>query len=130
MALHPDIEGFLELAEFGRLSGKSQPMHELTPDEARQQFEQTSQLLDTAPVGELTVTAVSIPARDGHLLCARLYAKPKSDSEPLPVLLYFHGVGTRCRGNRDCPPRNRHHGSTATPGAVRCPTAVWRKDVH
>ena len=93
MALHPDIEGFLELAEFGRLSGKSRPMHELSPGEARQQFEQTSQLLDTAPVGELTVTAVSIPARDGHLLCARLYAKPKSDSEPLPVLLYFHGGG-------------------------------------
>ncbi|WP_095059066.1 MULTISPECIES: alpha/beta hydrolase [unclassified Pseudomonas] len=93
MALHPDIEGFLELAEFGRLSGKSQPMHELTPDEARQQFEQTSQLLDTAPVGELTVTAVSIPARDGHLLSARLYAKPQSDNEPLPVLLYFHGGG-------------------------------------
>ena len=93
MALHPDIEGLLELAEFGRLSGKSRPMHELTPDEARQQFEQTSQLLDTAPVGELTVTAVSIPARDGHLLSARLYAKPQSDNEPLPVLLYFHGGG-------------------------------------
>ncbi|MDR6608711.1 alpha/beta hydrolase [Pseudomonas synxantha] len=93
MALHPDIEGFLELAEFGRLSGKSQPMHELTPGEARQQFEQTSQLLDEAPTGALTVTAVSIPARDGHWLNARLYAKPQPGSEPRPVLLYFHGGG-------------------------------------
>lgn len=93
MALHPDIEGFLELAEFGRLSGKSQPMHELTPGEARQQFEQTAQLLDEAPTGALTVTAVSIPARDGHWLNARLFAKPQSGSEPRPVLLYFHGGG-------------------------------------
>ena len=59
MALHPDIEGFLELAEFGRLSGKSQPMHELNPSEARQQFEQTSQLLDAAPTGALTVKRAS-----------------------------------------------------------------------
>ncbi|WPN45808.1 MULTISPECIES: alpha/beta hydrolase [unclassified Pseudomonas] len=93
MALHPDIEGFLELAEFGRLSGKSQPMHELSPDEARKQFEQTSQLLDAAPSGALVVTAVNIPARDGHLLSARLYAKPQASSEPRPVLLYFHGGG-------------------------------------
>lgn len=93
MALHPDIEGFLELAELGRLSGKSQPMHELSPAQARQQFEQTSQLLDEAPHGALTVTAVSIPARDGHVLKARLYAKPEQGTEPLPVLLYFHGGG-------------------------------------
>lgn len=95
MALHPDIEGFLELAEFGRLSGKSQPMHELSPGEARQQFEQTSQLLDAAPTDTLTVTAVSVAARDGHLLNARLYAKPQPqpDEAPLPVLLYFHGGG-------------------------------------
>ncbi|KAB0494811.1 alpha/beta hydrolase [Pseudomonas vancouverensis] len=93
MALHPDIEGFLELAEFGRLSGKSQPMHQLSPAQARQQFEQTSQLLDEAPDGALTVTEVSIAARDGHLLKARLYAKPQAGTQALPVLLYFHGGG-------------------------------------
>lgn len=93
MALHPDIEGFLELAEFGRLTGKSLPMHELSPTEARQQFEQTSQLLDAPPMGALTVTSVSIPARDGHLLDARLYARPSLGTQARPVLLYFHGGG-------------------------------------
>lgn len=93
MALHPDIEGFLELAELGRLTGKSLPMHALSPAEARQQFEQTSQLLDAAPMAALTVTSVNIPARDGHLLEARLYARPSLGTQQRPVLLYFHGGG-------------------------------------
>ncbi|WP_194791293.1 alpha/beta hydrolase [Pseudomonas sp. UFMG81] len=93
MPLHPDIEGFLELVEFGRLTGKSQPMHELTPQEARRQFEAASLLLDSAPAGNLEVTQLSIATRDGAQLAARAYQRAQPSAQARPVLLYFHGGG-------------------------------------
>lgn len=93
MPLHPDIEGFLELVEFGRLTGKSQPMHELTPQEARRQFDAASVLLDSAPAGNLEITQLSIPTRDGQQLAARAYQHAQGDAQARPVLLYFHGGG-------------------------------------
>lgn len=93
MPLHPDIEGFLELVELGRLTGKSQPMHELTPQEARRQFDNTSLLLDSTPVGQLEVTQLTLPSRDGQQLAARCYQRAVAELAPRPVLLYFHGGG-------------------------------------
>jgi len=93
MPLHPDIEGFLELVEFGRLTGKSQPMHELSPQEARRQFNEASLLLDSAQLGNLEITQLQIPSRDGQPLAARCYQQASATQAPRAVLLYFHGGG-------------------------------------
>lgn len=93
MPLDPDLEGFLELAQMGRLTGKSQAMHELTVEQARAQFEATSQLLDPTPPSGVTVTELHFTARDGHRLAARLYRRAGAAPKVLPVMLYFHGGG-------------------------------------
>ncbi|MDF0729316.1 alpha/beta hydrolase [Pseudomonas entomophila] len=93
MPLDPDLEAFLELAELGRLTGKSQPMHALSVAQARQEFEKTSAVLDPSPPDTLHVRTLRVPARDGHALDARLYGGAKADGEPLPVILYLHGGG-------------------------------------
>ncbi|WP_010166709.1 alpha/beta hydrolase [Pseudomonas sp. PAMC 25886] len=91
MPLDPDLEGFLELAQMGRLTGKSQPMHALSVEQARREFEQTSAILDPSPPGSVAVTALTITARDGRALPARLYRAP--GTAQLPVIVYFHGGG-------------------------------------
>ncbi|KFE56108.1 alpha/beta hydrolase [Pseudomonas syringae] len=93
MPLDPDLEGFLELAELGRLTGKSRPMHALSVQQARDEFEQTSQVLDPCPPGAIDVTELSIPIRDGQQMPARLYRSPQQQSGLQPAVLYFHGGG-------------------------------------
>jgi acetyl esterase len=66
------------------------PLHALTPQQARQVYEVGSGMLDIPGHKLARVDDLQIPARDGHLLPARLYA-PAADR--LPVLLYFHGGG-------------------------------------
>ena len=72
MAVLPELEAFLELAEFGRLTGKSRPMHEQTPQQARIDFEASSGFLDV-PLDSVACEDFTIAARDGHSLSARLY---------------------------------------------------------
>ncbi|MBK5438746.1 alpha/beta hydrolase [Pseudomonas sp. TH32] len=91
MPLDPDLEGFLELAQMGRLTGKSQPMHALSVEQARREFEQTSAILDPSPPDSVAVTALTVTARDGRALPARLYRAP--GTAQLPVIVYFHGGG-------------------------------------
>jgi acetyl esterase len=94
MPLDPDLEGFLELAELGRLTGKSQPMHALSVQQARDEFEQTSQVLDPCPPGAIEVTELSIPTRDGQPMSARLYRSSSQQFDlQKPAVLYFHGGG-------------------------------------
>ncbi|KPG69743.1 alpha/beta hydrolase [Pseudomonas synxantha] len=91
MPLDPDLEGFLELAQMGRLTGKSQPMHTLSVEQARREFEQTSAILDPSPPGSVAVTELTVTARDGHVLPARLYRAP--GTAQLPAIVYIHGGG-------------------------------------
>ncbi len=93
MPLHPDLAGFLELVELGRMSGKSQPMHTLDVAQARLEFENASQILDASPPQAVQVQALSIPGRDGHAIAARLYRRPDCADTQQPVLLYLHGGG-------------------------------------
>jgi acetyl esterase len=92
MALLPELEAFLELAEFGRLTGKSRPMHEQTPEQARIDFEASSSFLDV-PLDHIACDHFTIPARDGHSLAARLYRDGQTLDGLQPVILYFHGGG-------------------------------------
>ncbi|KRP48224.1 acetyl esterase [Pseudomonas libanensis] len=91
MPLDPDLEGFLELAQMGRLTGKSQPMHTLSVEQARREFEQTSAILDPSPPGSVAVTELTVTARDSHVLPARLYRAP--GTAQLPAIVYIHGGG-------------------------------------
>ncbi len=84
--LTPAMRGVLDrMARAGAV-----PMHALTPQQARVFYEAGSGVLEIAKPALERVEDLTIPARDGHLLPARLYA-PSRDR--LPVLLYFHGGG-------------------------------------
>ncbi|MFP9012955.1 hypothetical protein ACLI34_31355, partial [Pseudomonas aeruginosa] len=75
MALNPDIAAYLELVGNGRSSGKSLPMHQLTVQQAREQFDQSSALMDPGLDEPLPrVETLFVPARDGTPLPARLYS--------------------------------------------------------
>lgn len=67
------------------------PMHAMTVAQARAFYDAGAPILDLLPAPVDRVQEMQIPARDGHLMPARLYAA-RSD-QPLPVLLYFHGGG-------------------------------------
>ncbi|AUG07232.1 alpha/beta hydrolase [Pseudomonas sp. S09G 359] len=93
MSVHPDLSAFLELAEFGRLTGKSQPLHALPLAQGRSDFERTSQILDPNPPGDIEVRPVQLPTRDGAMLQGRLYRLASTAAQVLPTILYFHGGG-------------------------------------
>ena len=66
------------------------PMHQLTPQHARQAYEIGAGMLEVPKAPLARVEDFHIPARDGHLLPARLVAP---SHEHLPTLLYLHGGG-------------------------------------
>lgn len=66
------------------------PLHLMNPAQAREVYEIGSGMLEIAPHRLKRVEGLSISARDGHLIPARLYAP---SAEVLPLLVYFHGGG-------------------------------------
>jgi acetyl esterase len=66
------------------------PLYTLGPEQARAAYEAGAGVLELSPAPLARVEALDIPARDGAVLPARLYAPATG---PLPVLLYFHGGG-------------------------------------
>lgn len=66
------------------------PLHALTPEQARMVYEVGAGVLEIPSPKLQRVESFTIPARDGHAVPVRLYAP---SSEPLPVLVYFHGGG-------------------------------------
>ena len=66
------------------------PFHTLDPAKARIAYLMGAEILDLPRAPLPRVEALSLPARDGTLLPARLYAPAGGR---LPVLLYFHGGG-------------------------------------
>ena len=93
MPLNPDVEAFLELVELGRAVGKSQPMHELTVEQARAEFELSAAILDPEPPRNIEVSSLQVPTRTGDSIAARLYRAPQCQADNCPVILYFHGGG-------------------------------------
>ena len=86
-ALAPEVRRLIDnIARAGR-----PPMHMLGVKQARAFYDAGAPLLDlpAPPIDRLQ--ALKIPARDGHLMDARLYAS--TSAWPLPVLLYLHGGG-------------------------------------
>ena len=67
-------------------------MAAMTPAQAREFYDIGGPMLDLQPEPQVDrVEDISLPARDGHAMPARLYA-PRSETA-LPVLLYIHGGG-------------------------------------
>ncbi|WP_085631402.1 alpha/beta hydrolase [Pseudomonas sp. R16(2017)] len=94
MSLNPDIAAFLQLVGNGRASGKRVGMHELSPEQAREQFDQSSLLMDAGGEDLAVVDELRLPVRDGALLDARIYSdRPLQPGAKRPALLYFHGGG-------------------------------------
>jgi acetyl esterase len=93
MTLNPDIAAYLELVEAGRDAGKSTAMHQMSPEQARTQFDESSQLMNLVPVEIEHVQPLRFQARDGHWLQGRLYARQAPGSTGQGALLYFHGGG-------------------------------------
>mgnify|MGYP000645472256 CR=1 FL=1 len=91
MSVDADLQAFLELAEFSRLTGKSQAMHQLSLEQARRDFENTSLLLDPEPPQDLRVSEQRITCRDGYSMPVRVYRH--GGSTPRATLLYLHGGG-------------------------------------
>src|SRR6218665_144225 len=71
-------------------AGRS-PLHLLLPRDARLAYEARSGVLELPRADLARVQDLSIPARDGHALPARLYAP--STAAGLALLLYMHGGG-------------------------------------
>ena len=75
-----------------RMARANQPaLHTLTPAQARLAYEVGAGVLELPKAALARVEDLHIPARDGHLLAARLYAP--STEAGLPLLLYLHGGG-------------------------------------
>jgi len=66
------------------------PFHALSPAQARAAYDKAAEVLEPPRAPLARVQAVQVPAADGTLLPARLYAPSHAR---LPVLLYLHGGG-------------------------------------
>ena len=69
------------------------PFHSLSPAEARLAYTRAAEVLEFPRAPLPRVEALQVPAGDGTLLPARLYAPQPRQDGPLPVLLYLHGGG-------------------------------------
>jgi acetyl esterase len=75
---------------------KQPALHQLPPEQARQAYDKGSGVLDVPGPALARVEDLSIPARDGAQLPARLYAPQPVGAGVdgrLPTLLYLHGGG-------------------------------------
>ena len=87
MALHPEIQNFLEkVAELNLPAVQT-----LTPAQARTQMEQMAAARNTDPTPVAKIEALSASGPHGEIP-VRLY-RAKEASEPQPLLVYFHGGG-------------------------------------
>jgi acetyl esterase len=94
MSLHPDIAALLEMIQLGTESGVRIPFPQLTPAQARADFEASSPLLDVDPPPLAHERQLTISVRDGTEIAARLYSNRVPDcADPQPVVLYMHGGG-------------------------------------
>ncbi|MDF3932684.1 alpha/beta hydrolase [Pseudomonas citronellolis] len=137
--LHPEISAFLDMVDEGRLAGRP-VLHDLTPAQARAEFEASSAALKNA-APTLPVRQLRLPTRQGEL-DARLYLPENAaPAAGWPVLLYLHGGGYTvgsldshdgvCRQlARDCAcavlaPAYRLAPETPFPGAVEDTRDSW-----
>lgn len=91
MTLHEEIGAFLDLIEAAPTQD-TQPLHRLTPEQARVVFEQTSRQMHWTIPDEVNSEDIVCDDGQGELLPMRLY-RPHRVNDTLPVMVYFHGGG-------------------------------------
>ncbi len=90
MPLNPKIAQLLDMIE----RAERPPMHALTPQQARLNYEKSAQILDLDPLPLWHVEDLAVPTRDGATIRARCYQPFEPNwFAPAPALLYFHGGG-------------------------------------
>lgn len=87
MPLDPQIQDVLKLVE----KAGYPDYWELTPQQARAQFEQTAPILDARPLRLHRVENRTLPGPAGDIP-VRVYW-PRTAEEPLPLLVWLHGGG-------------------------------------
>ncbi|CAH0352359.1 alpha/beta hydrolase [Aquabacterium sp. CECT 9606] len=117
MALHPDLEAFLELVN----SGDRPAMNQVGVAQARADYNASTLALDAPGAAPDSVQNLTLPCRDGALIKARLYKTKPVGAAALPVLLYFHGGGYTVGGLES-------HDSLCAAIAVNTPCAVLAVD--
>ena len=73
MSLDPDLAAFLELVEANVMSGSKPSMHELTPAQARIEYDASTQILDVPGMAVESVTLYQ-------------YSMPRWSADPCTVL--------------------------------------------
>lgn len=89
MALHPDLQAFLELANAQACCRPR--MSQMTAVQARAAYDNATLALDL-PGDELPIEDLELPTRDGARIRARLY-RAAPEHTAAPCLLFFHGGG-------------------------------------
>lgn len=92
--LNPDIAAYLQLVNAARANGKVAAMHEMSPEQAREAFDQSSLMMSLGGDDSVEVESLTLIARDGAALAARLYRPtPRQAGMCSAALVYFHGGG-------------------------------------
>src|SRR5256885_16275092 len=89
MALHPDLQAFLELAN--AQASSRQRMSQMTAAQARAAYDNATLALDL-PGDDLPTEDLDLPTRDGARIRARLYRAAPGHTAA-PCLLFLHGGG-------------------------------------
>ena len=89
MSLDPQIEYVLELVE----NAGYPELCELSPEEARAQFEQTVTVLDAEPAEVFSSTDRTVDGPHGPIPIRIYTPRQPAPDAPLPVLLWLHGGG-------------------------------------
>lgn len=84
------LEAFLDLAA---MNPDNRPFHQLSPTQARETFELSSQRMRWSVPTHLEVHDHRLATRDGAALTVREYRQPSQAGQTLPVIAYFHGGG-------------------------------------
>lgn len=91
MTLHPDIGAFLDLAD--EAQARQPALHQLSAEQARAVFEQTTRQLRWPAPQDLDVQNLHIDSRDGQPLAVRLYRPHGLTEGPHGLVVYLHGGG-------------------------------------
>jgi acetyl esterase len=89
--LTPHMKEVLERMSRARQNGRVKPVHELTPEQARQAYEAGANVLEVPRRALPRVEDFSFRARDGATIPVRCYVPHQGPIEHL--LLFFHGGG-------------------------------------
>jgi len=88
--MDPQVEALLQMMQAQAQAAGQRPLHELSPQEARQQAESAFAAFNQPLPASVAISDTTLPGPAGPLR-AKLF-RPQGKA-PLPLLVYFHGGG-------------------------------------